>query len=272
MPIFRAGEKLVYYAHVPKCGGSAVGWYLDERFGPLAFTDRRHTAQPAAARWSRTSPQHIDRGSLARLFPQGFFDAVFTIVRHPVARIVSAYHFQLEVEASIPQDTGFSDWLADLEEQLEEDPFAFDNHVRPMSDIVPEGAQVFHMEHGLDALVGWFDDTPARLDFLLVLAYDRMVPDAQRLQFFGRADPDGDVAPVPGNEAVGQAERRLLEQYVARAQAGTDLFEDRRLVVELALAAFDQADGVAEDHARQEHPLILEREDGIEPGRREEAG
>lgn len=157
MPIFRAGEKLVYYAHVPKCGGSAVGWYLDERFGPLAFTDRRHTAQPAAARWSRTSPQHIDRGSLARLFPQGFFDAVFTIVRHPVARIVSAYHFQLEVEASIPQDTGFSDWLADLEEQLEEDPFAFDNHVRPMSDIVPEGAQVFHMEHGLDALVGWFD-------------------------------------------------------------------------------------------------------------------
>ena len=50
------------------------------------------------------------------------------------------------------------------------------------------------------------------------------------------------------------------------------MFKDLRLVVELALAALDQADGVTENHARQEHPLILEREDGIEPGRRKETG
>lgn len=164
MPIFKADDKLVLYAHVPKCGGSAIGWYLAERFGALAFSDRQHTRQPAERRWSRTSPQHIDRASLARLFPEGFFDAVFTIVRHPVARIVSAYHFQLDVEESIPRTTGFSDWLADVEERLEEDPFVFDNHVRPMTDIVPEGAQVFHMEHGLDGLVGWFDALTGRAD------------------------------------------------------------------------------------------------------------
>lgn len=157
MPIFKAGPKLVYYAHVPKCGGSAVGWYLEERFGQIAFADRRHTSQPQEARWSRTSPQHIDHASLSRLFPDGFFDALFTIVRHPVARTVSAFHFQLEVEKLIPAETTFSDWLADLEERLEENPFVFDNHVRPMSDIVPEGAHVFYMEHGLDSLVGWFD-------------------------------------------------------------------------------------------------------------------
>lgn len=158
MPIFRADDKLVFYAHVPKCGGSAVGWYLAERFGPLAFSDRAHTGQPVADRWSRTSPQHIDSTSLARLFPPGFFDGMFTIVRHPVARVVSAYHFQLDVEESIPRSTGFSDWLADIEDRLDEDRFVFDNHVRPMTEIVPEGAAVFHMEHGLDALVGWFDD------------------------------------------------------------------------------------------------------------------
>jgi hypothetical protein len=94
MPIFKAGGKLVYYAHVPKCGGSAVGWYLTERFGPIAFEDRNHTRHDAKTQWSRTSPQHIDRVSLGRLFPEGFFDAAFTIVRHPVARLVSAYHFQ----------------------------------------------------------------------------------------------------------------------------------------------------------------------------------
>lgn len=157
MPIFKANGKLVYYAHVPKCGGTAVGWYLNERFGPLAFSDRTHTRQTVEERWSQTSPQHIDRDSLSRLFPDGFFDASFAIVRHPVTRIVSAYHFQVEVEESVPASTGFSEWLSDIEDRRAEDPFAFDNHIRPMAQIVPEGAEIFYTEHGLDGLVPWFD-------------------------------------------------------------------------------------------------------------------
>lgn len=157
MPIFRADGKLVLYAHVPKCGGSTVSWYLAERFGPLAFHDMRYVERDPRSQWSRTSPQHIDRTSLARLFPKGFFDATFTIVRHPVDRLVSAFHFQIEVEQRVPVTTTFSEWLEDVAEQQAENPFIFDNHVRPMNDIVPTGAQVFHMEHGLDALVPWFD-------------------------------------------------------------------------------------------------------------------
>ncbi len=157
MPIIKADARLVYYAHVPKCGGSAVNWYLEERFGALAFYDNAHTRQSRRGRWSRTSPQHVDRASLARLFPDDFFDAVFTIVRHPVARLTSAYHFQLDVERTIPVDTTLSDWLLDIGERAAEDPFVFDNHVRPMTEIVPENAHVFHMEHGLDGLVPWFD-------------------------------------------------------------------------------------------------------------------
>lgn len=157
MPIFRAHDKLVLYAHVPKCGGMAVFWYLTERFGKVAFHDNRHMRRDQSERWSRTSPQHVDRDSLGRLFPDGFFDAAFTIVRHPVDRIVSAFHFQRELELSIPAETSFSEWLQDLPDRMKEDPFVFDNHVRPMDDIVPDGAAVFHMEHGLDALVPWCD-------------------------------------------------------------------------------------------------------------------
>lgn len=164
MPLFRVENGLVYYAHVPKCGGLAVSWYLAERFGAIAFQDKAHLATPPAARWSRTSPQHIDRDSLARLFPEGFFDAVFTIVRHPVARMVSAYHFQREVEGVIPESTGFGEWLEDLAELRAEDPFVHDNHVRPMAEIVPDRAEVFHMEHGLDALVPWLDGLTGRTD------------------------------------------------------------------------------------------------------------
>lgn len=157
MPIFKAGHKLIYYAHVPKCGGSSVAWYLRQRFGSVAFSDTRQTRRAASAAWSRTSPQHIDAETLSLLFPDGFFDATFSIVRHPVPRLISAYHFQLEVERSISDQVLFSDWLEDIVEMRQENPFLYDNHVRPMSEIVPQGAQVFHMEHGLDGLIPWCD-------------------------------------------------------------------------------------------------------------------
>ena len=106
-------------------------------------------------RWSRTSPQHIDRASLERLIPASFFDVSFTIVRHPVARIVSAFHFQLEVERAIPADTRFSYWLEELRDLLDEEGFVYDNHLRPQAAFVPEGATVFRLEDGLDAVLSW---------------------------------------------------------------------------------------------------------------------
>ena len=157
MPFFRIGAKLAYFAHVPKCGGTSVEDYLVERFGPLAMLDRRFQHRPPAARWSRTSPQHIDWESLQSILPLGFIDAVFTVVRHPIARAESAYHFQVGVEKSIPADTPFSDWLRAQIALLQADRFALDNHMRPQSDFVPEGAAVFPLEHGLDAIVPYLD-------------------------------------------------------------------------------------------------------------------
>lgn len=157
MPFFKAGSKLVYYAHVPKCGGSAVEHFIQGRAGEMAFVDTDYMSIDESQRWSKTSPQHINVEALSRIIPLEFFDATFTIVRHPVARTVSAYHFQLEQEGRISKNISFSDWLEDLELAHEENPYAYDNHLRPMDDIVPERAHVFYLEHGLDALVPWFD-------------------------------------------------------------------------------------------------------------------
>lgn len=162
MPLMRAGSKLLYYAHVPKCAGSALEHYLTARFGDLAFVDTGYMGQSQP--WSQTSPQHIDRHALARLFPPGFIDASFAVVRHPVARIVSAWHFQLEQEGTVPDGMTFSDWLTDLPLQWAETPYAFDNHTRPMSDIVPEDATVFYLEHKLEALIPWLNATLGESD------------------------------------------------------------------------------------------------------------
>lgn len=164
MPFFKTAGKLVFYAHVPKCGGSSVTGYMRRRFGQIAFNDKQYLLQPEAQRWTRTSPQHVDAQTLARLIPLDFFDACFTIVRHPVARAISTYHFQQEVEGQVAAGLGFSDWLAGLPALLKAEPFAADNHIRPMSQIVPPGATVFHLEHGLDPLVAWFDDLTGNTD------------------------------------------------------------------------------------------------------------
>lgn len=158
MPFFKTGGKLIYYAHVPKCGGSAVEHFISARAGEMAFVDTEYMSVPEPMRWSNTSPQHIRVAHLERLIPLSYFDASFTIVRHPVARVVSAYHFQMEQERRISRNITFSDWLEDLGETHAENPFAYDNHLRPMDDIVPQGAKVFYLEHGLDALVPYFDE------------------------------------------------------------------------------------------------------------------
>lgn len=192
MPIFRCRDKLVFYAHVPKCAGSAVNRYLTERFGAIAFQDERFLMRPEKERWSRTSPQHIDREARARLFPEGFFDASFSIVRHPVARAVSIYNFQREVENTIPEGTGFSSWLEALPELLTGDPRAFDNHARPMDELVPDDAAVFRLEDGTEGLIAWLDALQGKA------AQPREIAPANR-----RSDRRGSVTWIGGRNGVG---------------------------------------------------------------------
>ena len=157
MPIARCGEKLIFFAHVPKCAGSAVEGYLKDRFGDLALLDKRHIFETEPS-WTATSPQHLDNAALDRLFPPRFFDHTFAVVRHPVARLVSAFHFQRDVETTIDPSTPLSAWIADLPRVLTEHPYAHDNHLRPMAEMVPADATIFHLEDGLDAIVPWIDD------------------------------------------------------------------------------------------------------------------
>lgn len=157
MPIVRIAGKLIYFAHVPKCAGTALELYLQARFGPLVLRDPRHTLHPAGTVWPRSSPQHIDLVSLSRLIPSGFCDASFAVVRHPVDRILSTYHFQSEVQQIIAPDQSLTDWLAALPALMAADPFYADNHCRPMGDLVPQEAEVFQLEAGLDPVVDWLD-------------------------------------------------------------------------------------------------------------------
>lgn len=157
MPLFRVNGQLHFFAHVPKCAGTSVEHYLRERFGGLAFYDNNHTQTPANTRWSNTSPQHIDTASFYKLIPENWIASSFAVVRHPVKRVISAYHFQSEVEGKLSADHSIDDWLASWIATADTNGFLYDNHLRRQTELVPEDAQIFYLEHGLDGVVGYLD-------------------------------------------------------------------------------------------------------------------
>lgn len=164
MPLCRAGDKLIYFTHVPKCGGTSVERYLIARFGPLGFHDPRFASRGPTDLWTMTPPQHMPGPVQAILLPDTLFDAQFATVRHPVHRLTSMFLFMRDIEGMLPADLPFSDWLARLPQIVETQPFALHGHPRPMSEYIPENATVFRIESGLDLIVNWLDQITQTTD------------------------------------------------------------------------------------------------------------
>lgn len=164
MPLFRIGDKLHYFAHVPKCGGSSVERYLRDRFGKLAFVDTRYLERAAPLRWTRSSPQHLAISDFRRLVPEEWIASSFAVVRHPLHRLVSAFRFHVEVERSIASIWTLDEWFEDWLEKAAANPFLYDGHLRPQSDLIPADATIFPMEKGLDAIIPYLDELAGSQD------------------------------------------------------------------------------------------------------------
>lgn len=150
MPVIKYKDVLLHFAHIPKCGGTSIERYVQGLNGvSLAFLDEQYVISPPQQRhWNISSPQHIDGESLSRLFPKDFFTAFFTIVRHPIARLESAYKFQRLVERRIGSGETLDQFVKTslLENVLTKG--WMDGHFFPQSGFFYPGAnyQVFKLE------------------------------------------------------------------------------------------------------------------------------
>ena len=151
MPIIRTPQALALFVHIPKCGGSSVELALQQAGVPLAFLDQRfglHATDP----WYRSSPQHISRADRDTLFPGGFFDAEFAIVRDPVARFLSAFNHH---RRAIGPLTPFSRFLSRMERRVRQNGdhfgYRYDNHFLPAHRFIGERTQLLRLEDGLPA-------------------------------------------------------------------------------------------------------------------------
>jgi len=155
MPLIVAHGKRLFFAHVPKVGGSSVSDYLNRRFdGPLAMNDSAFQQGPGP-RDTIISPQHLTARTVATLLGPDV-DHSFTVVRDPLARVLSQFRFQ--TGHSRISRLGFSTWLRIALAAARRDPRVYDNHMRPQTDIVPQDARVFRLENGFTDMIAWLDE------------------------------------------------------------------------------------------------------------------
>jgi hypothetical protein len=148
MPLARIADNILYFAHIPKTGGSSVETYL-ERKGPVALRFQRRLG------WSKTTVQHMEAFVHTRFVPAAFYDASFAVLRDPVSRMLSEYRYRLErKEVTRP----FHEWARIAFDRVKETERLFDNHIRPQADFLSPGMILFKLEEGLDPVYDWIDE------------------------------------------------------------------------------------------------------------------
>lgn len=157
MPIFRKEGSSVLFIHVPKTGGSSVERIFGKNGYQVLYRDP-HLRQGSVNRLRRCSPQHMHGDLLRQLFRFEQFALVFMVVRDPIARFKSEYGMQaseMKIDAASVDkwaDKAFASYL--------QDPYCYDNHLRPQADFYVPGCHVYHLEDGMNTIMA---DLSARL-------------------------------------------------------------------------------------------------------------
>lgn len=154
MPLAISNGKTIFFAHVPKTGGTTVEDYMIRRFGHLSILDRNKRTGVVGTGLLMPAT-HLAAGDLAELLPKPL-DYSFAMVRDPVSRLQSEYRYQTKVSRMSRFD--FSTWLRIMLAGLTIEPRIYENHIRPQSDLVPDGAEIFHLERdGMTQMITQLD-------------------------------------------------------------------------------------------------------------------
>lgn len=154
MPLALYQGKLIFFAHVPKTGGSSVEDYLIQRFCDVSLIDR-NKREGVSGTGLIIPSTHLSAVDLRELIPSNL-DFNFAVVREPLARLMSEFRYQSGV--SRMSNLGFSAWLKVMLKAAKREPRLYQNHIRPQSDLVPEDSEVFKLEDGFAPLIKRLDE------------------------------------------------------------------------------------------------------------------
>lgn len=162
MPILFSQPGPIFFAHVPKTGGTSIERYLEAK-GAVGL---RAAEKPEGF---PVSPQHLHAEAIAALFPLDAFHASFAVIRDPVARLVSEYRWRVAQKKNVYKGgvwrpvlghrrrLSFDEWVPQVLKSAQADPLFSDNHLRPQADFILPGMRLFAFEEGLDPVYDWID-------------------------------------------------------------------------------------------------------------------
>lgn len=168
MPVFQKGDKKILFLHTPKCGGTTVEQVLLQNGWSMSFFDDGEGEYPSNT-FLRCSPQHFHLQMWRGLARLDAFDFIFTLVRNPVARIVSEFswrklHFGIEKPFQI--------WVIEALQRYKDDPFVHDNHIRPQIEFCGPEVHWYRLENGLSNV---FKEISVNTDHELIYTGDIMM-------------------------------------------------------------------------------------------------
>lgn len=144
MPVFLdARGKRVFFAHVPKTGGT----YIEDLFRQNGY--ERHFWDGYPHLLGRTcSPQHYHAAFFAPLLDLENMDFGFMTVRNPIDRLLSEYRHQAKFPKDGPDIAPLRVWLENMATAMWATPLMMDNHMRPQVDFYHSTLKVFRQEDG----------------------------------------------------------------------------------------------------------------------------
>jgi len=141
MPVFTKKQDAILFVHIPKCAGSSFERAMKAN-GWKEYFSIRGIALPDLE-WSKVSPQHFHAELLESCLEPEKFSAIVTIVRNPFKRLVSEYFWQLKQKVTnLDPDS----WLDSVYSQYEKNQLVYDNHIRPQTEFILPGTEVFKLE------------------------------------------------------------------------------------------------------------------------------
>lgn len=168
MPICTVDNKVIFFAHIPKTGGSSIEAYLRLK-GDLSLF--------GAPKIDGVHLQHLTREKVLAMTTIPTFDHRFAIVRSPVTRMVSEFIWRsgplkplqhlmrplsgvaarrIKVSGK-KRSLTFAEWVPLVLDEVRETPSLRDNHMRAQVDFLARGDKLFLFEQGLDPVFRWID-------------------------------------------------------------------------------------------------------------------